>query len=47
MPIAPFGDDLWLTPGIRSFFKRLRQKIRKMLAKISGYYKNSVAVDIF
>jgi hypothetical protein len=44
MPTAPFGDDLWLTPGIRSFFKRLREIIRRMLAKISGSFDRKCLV---
>jgi hypothetical protein len=35
MPVAPFGDDLWLTPGIRAMLKRLCLKLKALLAKIS------------
>jgi len=35
MPVAPFGDDLWLTPGIRAMLRRLRLRLKALLAKIT------------
>jgi hypothetical protein len=35
MPLAPFGDDLWLTPGIRAMLRRLRLRLEALLAKIT------------
>jgi hypothetical protein len=33
MPTAPLGDDLWMTPGIRRFFRMLRLKFRMLLSR--------------
>ena len=38
MPMAPFGDDLWLTSGIQSMLRKLRLKLKILLAKTSARF---------
>jgi len=45
MPTAPFGDDLWLTPGMRAMLRKLRLKLKALLAKITTrYYRRCMSV---
>ena len=45
MPTAPFGDDLWLTPGIRSRLRKIRIAIKALLARILSKFSRTLAVS--
>jgi len=45
MPTAPFGDDLWLSPGIRSVLRKIKSKLRALMQKMSSPFtlRNAIA----
>ncbi len=45
MPIAPFGDDLWLTPGIRSMLRKFKSRLIVLVQRISSAFarRNAMA----
>ena len=44
MPTAPFGDDLWLTPGIRRMLSKIESKLRTLIQKISRLFTRTNAI---